>query len=203
MSTALRALKKNYPDAHCALIHENSWQLLIATMLSAQCTDDMVNKVTPVLFEAYTTPEALGGAPIGSVEKIVRPTGFYKNKARAIKQTSQDLVDRYKSEVPRTMEELIELRGVGRKTANVVLGNAFNINFGVVVDTHVGRLSRRMGFTAEKDPIKVEQDLMGLVPQEDWTLISHLFISHGRALCSARKPLCDQCFLKRSCPKNL
>jgi endonuclease-3 len=195
-------LKKTYPDAHCALDHKNAYELLVATILSAQCTDVRVNMVTPVLFKKYPTAEALAKSSQGDVEKIIQSTGFFRAKAKSIRTTAADIVEKHGGKVPATMEELTELRGVGRKTANVVLGNAFDQNVGVVVDTHVSRLSQRLGLTANTDPVKIEQDLMKLVPQEDWTLISHLLIFHGRQICVARKPRCRECPLFDLCPSG-
>ncbi len=183
----LEALYKYYPNPHCALDHRNAFELLCATILSAQCTDVRVNKVTPELFEAYPTPELMAEAPIEELEEIVRSTGFYRNKAKALKQSSIMITEEYNGEVPASMKELLKLRGVARKTANVVLGNAFNINMGVVVDTHVRRLSNRFGLTEhEKNVKKIEKDLMGLFLREEWTNVSHLFIHHGRNVCKAR-----------------
>ena len=180
-------LLQHYPNPHCELIHENPFELLIATILSAQCTDERVNKVTPPLFERYPDPETMSQAPIEDLEEMVRSTGFYRNKAKALKEASETLVSDFGGEVPDTMEELLTLRGAARKTANVVLGNAFNKNEGVVVDTHVKRLSYRFGLTNEKkNTAKIERDLMGLLPRETWTDISHLMIHHGRNACKAR-----------------
>ncbi len=195
-------LKKTYPDAHCALDHRNAFELLVATILSAQCTDVRVNMVTPVLFKKYPTAEALAKSSQGDVEKIIQSTGFFRAKATSIRATAVDIVEKHGGKVPATMEELTELRGVGRKTANVVLGNAFNQNVGVVVDTHVSRLSQRLGLTGNTDPVKIEQDLMKLVPQDDWTLISHLLIFHGRQICVARKPRCRECPVFDLCPSG-
>jgi endonuclease-3 len=195
-------LKRLYPDAHCALDHRNAFELLVATILSAQCTDVRVNMVTPVLFKAYPTPAALAAAPQEKVEKIIQSTGFFRAKATSIRTTSADLVAKHGGEVPATMEQLTELRGVGRKTANVVLGNAFGHNVGVVVDTHVGRLSLRLNLTKHTDPVKVEQDLMKIVPQGEWTLFSHWLIFHGRQVCVARKPRCESCTLFSVCPSG-
>lgn len=176
-----------YPNPHCALNHRNAFELLIATILSAQCTDVRVNKVTPELFEAYPTPEAMAKAPIQELEELVRSTGFYRNKAQSLKESSQLIVDDHNGEVPRNMQDLLRLRGVARKTANVVLGNAFDTNVGVVVDTHVKRLSNRFGLTKEKkNTSKIERDLMALFPREHWTNVSHLMIHHGRNACKAR-----------------
>ncbi|MDX1585424.1 MAG: endonuclease III [Balneolaceae bacterium] len=183
----LADLYEHYPNPHCALDHRNAFELLCATILSAQCTDVRVNKVTPDLFEAYPTPELMVEAPIQELEELVRSTGFYRNKAKALKESSQIIADEHEGEVPQSMKELLNLRGVARKTANVVLGNAFNINKGVVVDTHVRRLSNRFGLTEEeKNTNKIEKDLMALFPREEWTNLSHLFIHHGRNACKAR-----------------
>ncbi len=193
-------LKKTYPDAQCSLTHGDPLQLLIATILSAQCTDARVNMVTPVLFKEYPSAAALAAAPIEKIEKIIQSTGFYRAKAKSIKATATDIAEKFGGKVPDSMEQLVTLRGVGRKTANVVLGNAYGQNVGVVVDTHVGRLSLKLGLTTNEDPVKVEQDLMKLIPQNDWTLWSHLLIDHGRAICNARAPKCDQCPLRDLCP---
>ncbi|MGN6368894.1 MAG: endonuclease III [Phycisphaerae bacterium] len=193
-------LKKTYPTAHCALDHRNAFELLVATILSAQCTDARVNMVTPVLFKKYPTAEALAKSSKGDVEKIIQSTGFFRAKAKSIRATAADIVEKHGGKVPQSMEELTELRGVGRKTANVVLGNAFGQNVGVVVDTHVSRLSQRLGLTGNTDPVKIEQDLIKLVPQEEWTLLSHLLIFHGRQICVARKPRCEACPVLADCP---
>lgn len=198
----LENLKRFYPDAHCALDHSNAFELLVATILSAQCTDERVNKVTPALFTRFPTAFDLAEAQLHDVEKLVMSTNFYKNKSKNLIAMAQILVDRHKGEVPKTMEQLVELPGVGRKTANVVLGNAFNIASGVVVDTHVGRLSLRLGWTENKDPVKIEQDLNQLIPKADWVLVAHLLISHGRKICKARNPDCPNCFLFDLCPKR-
>ncbi len=196
--TRLRAL---YPDAKCALEHRNAFELLIATILSAQCTDVRVNMVTPALFTKYPTPAAFVKATPQDIEEMIRSTGFYRNKAKSILGASKLLVEKYDGQVPRTMEELLELPGVARKTANVVMGNAFGLNVGMVVDTHIGRLSRRLGLSKHADPVKVEQDLMSLFPTENWTLLAHLLIYHGRQVCAARKPACDRCTLADLCPR--
>lgn len=195
----LDALYEHYPNPHCALDHRNPFELLCATILSAQCTDVRVNKVTPDLFEAYPTPEAMAEAPIQELEELVRSTGFYRNKAKALKQSSQTIVEKHAGEVPRKMDDLLELYGVARKTANVVLGNAFGINVGVVVDTHVRRFSNRYGLTEEeKNTNKIERDLMALFPRDSWTDLSHLMIHHGRNACKARiseppgHPFCEE-----------
>jgi len=195
-------LKRVYPDAHCELHHSNPLQLLIATILSAQCTDERVNKVTPALFARCQTAREFAEIPLAELEGLVRTTGFFRAKAKSIRGCAAALVQDHRGEVPRTMEHLHKLPGVGRKTANVVLGNAFNLAEGIVVDTHVGRLSRRMGLTRQTDPVKVEKALVKIVPKEDWTLFSHLLIWHGRRRCSARKPDCAQCEISAACPKK-
>ena len=198
----LARLKREYPDAHCELDFDTPLQLLIATILSAQCTDKRVNMVTPDLFKTFPDAESLAAADQDKLEKMIQSTGFFRNKTKSLLGMSNALVERHKGQVPSTMEELVTLPGVGRKTANVVLGNAFNKNIGVVVDTHVGRLSIRLALTKETDPVKVEQDLMKLVPQDDWTLISHLLIFHGRRVCVARLPRCETCVLADVCPSS-
>ncbi len=196
----LGRLKKEYPDAHCELDFDTPLQLLIATILSAQCTDKRVNMVTPELFRTFPDAESLSQAETEKLEELIKSTGFFRNKTKSMLGMSAAVTERHNGEVPSTMEELVKLPGVGRKTANVVLGNAFNINEGVVVDTHVGRLSIRLGFTDETDPVKVEQVLMSLIPREDWTLVSHLLIFHGRRVCVARVPRCEACVLADVCP---
>lgn len=192
-----------YPDAKCALHYYSPFQLLIATILSAQCTDEAVNKATPALFKKYPTPEKMADAKIVDLEKLVKTCGFYRNKAKNIKAAALTIMQDFDGQVPRTIEDLITLPGAARKTANVVLGNAFNINQGMVVDTHIGRLSVRLGFTEHdsKNAVKIEQDLMALFPRDTWTQLAHLFIAHGRAVCKAQRPACDSCKLKRSCPQ--
>jgi endonuclease-3 len=185
----------------CALRHESPFQLLAATILSAQCTDERVNKVTPGLFRKYRTAKAFAAAPPGELEADIRSTGFFNNKAKSIRGACRRIVEEHGGKVPETMDELLELPGVARKTANVVLGNAFGKNEGVVVDTHVTRLSRRMGMTRQKTPEKIETALMKLVPREDWALFSHLLIHHGRAICQARSPKCGECPVEALCPK--
>lgn len=196
------ALNKAYPDAHCELVHQNPLELLIATILSAQCTDKRVNIVTEKLFKKYRSAENFANADLSELENDIRTTGFYKNKARNIKAACGDIVRNHGGQVPKTMEELLELGGVGRKTANVVLGNAFGINVGVVVDTHVARLSHRLGMTRQRAPEKIELDLMQLVPQKQWALFSHLLIWHGRRRCFARKPDCANCEAVKWCPRT-
>ena len=192
-------LKKQFPDAHCELVHDGPFQLLIATILSAQCTDKQVNKVTPSLFKLYPNPKKLGNAPLQDIEQAIRSIGLYKNKAKNIQKCALRLVEEHKGEVPKEMDDLIALAGVGRKTANVVLGNAFNINHGVVVDTHVKRISNLLGLTENADPVKIERDLMVLFKKKDWTLLSHLFIFLGRSFCKARNPDCPSCPLRKIC----
>jgi endonuclease-3 len=195
----LDALAATYPDAHCALDHQTPIQLLVATILSAQCTDARVNRVTPALFARYKTVRDFAEANQKELERLIAPTGFFRNKAKNIIGCCRAIADRHNGEVPGTLEELVELPGVGRKTANVILGNAFGVP-GITVDTHVGRLSRRLGLTAHDDPVKVEFDLMGLIPEADWTLFSHRMIFHGRQVCAARKPDCPACPMTRFCP---
>jgi endonuclease-3 len=196
----LKRLKKEYPDAHCELDFGNPLQLLIATILSAQCTDKRVNMVTPELFRAYPDAESLSSANPEELENLIRSTGFFRNKTRSLLGMSAAVAERHGGNVPSTMDELVKLPGVGRKTANVVLGNAFAMNEGVVVDTHVGRLAVRLGLTSETDPVKVEKALMLLFPRDDWALLSHLLIFHGRRICIARAPRCRECVLNDICP---
>lgn len=196
----IKRLKNAYPDAHCALNHTNPFELLIATILSAQCTDERVNIVTADLFRKYRGPEDFVKVSQQELERDIHSTGFFRNKAKNIKACSQRLIDVYKGEIPRTMEEILTLGGVARKTGNVVLGNAFGIASGVVVDTHVSRLSQRLGITEEKTPEKIERDLQELVPKKDWVMFSHWLIYHGRRVCNARKPKCNECVLADVCP---
>jgi endonuclease-3 len=196
----LAALKREYPDAHCELDHRTPFQLLIATILSAQCTDARVNLVTPALFVRYPTPQALAAANQADVEGLIRSTGFFRNKAKSLIGMAGALVQQHAGEVPREMEALRVLPGVGRKTANVILGNAYGINEGVTVDTHVIRLSGLLKLTRETTPEKIEQDLMGLIPRKDWTVVSHLLIWHGRRVCIARRPRCGECAIAGLCP---
>lgn len=196
----LARLERAIPDPACELEHRDAWQLLVATILSAQSTDKMINKVTPVLFAAYPTPALLGAASQEDVERIVKPTGFFRNKAKAIREASRLVAERHGGVVPRTVEELTHLPGVARKTANVVLGTAYRIPSGVTIDTHAGRVSRRLGLTREDDPVKVELDLMELFPKESWIDLGHRFVLHGRYLCDARKPRCGECPLAEVCP---
>ena len=200
MPEIIRRLKAAHPDAECALRHESPLQLLVATILSAQCTDERVNIVTPVLFEAYPTAEALAGADRTALEEVIRSTGFYRQKAGFVQGATQALLAEHGGEVPADMGALTRLPGVARKTANVVLGVAFGIAEGIVVDTHVKRLAGRLGLSAERDPEKIERDLMALTPREDWIALAHLLIFHGRRICQARRPLCPQCPLADLCP---
>ncbi len=200
MPALCAGLRKLYPDAHCELEHTNPLELLVATILSAQCTDALVNRVTPELFRKYRTAQAYATASQPEMESDLRRIGLYRAKAKNIRAMAQILVEKHGGQVPRTMEELVELPGVGRKTANVVLGNAFDINVGVVVDTHVARLSQRLGLTRQTDPKKIEPVLMKLVPQKDWTLFSHWLIFHGRRICKALRPACPDCGIKHLCP---
>jgi endonuclease III len=195
----LKGLDQAYPAATCALKHENAFQLLIATILSAQCTDERVNQVTATLFPKYSSPQAFAYANPAELEQDIRPTGFFRNKTKSIMGASKKIVEEFRGEVPKTMEELLTLPGVARKTANVVLGTAFGIASGVVVDTHVLRLSERLDLTKNTDPKKVEQDLMKVIPQNRWILFSHQLIWHGRRVCQARKPRCVECNLERLC----
>ena len=197
----LKRLKKHYPDAHCALNFTNPYELLIATILSAQCTDVRVNIVTPELFRQFPDPLSMSKAPVLKIENLIKSTGFFRNKAKNIKACCEELVKKYKGKVPKTMEELNQLPGVGRKTANVVLGNAYNIASGVVVDTHVMRLSNRLGWVKSTDPVKIETLLNKLCPKSDWIMLSHYLIAHGRSICVARSPKCVKCFLNDACPK--
>ncbi|HWA57656.1 MAG TPA: endonuclease III [Gemmatimonadales bacterium] len=198
----LERLRKAYPDAHCALDHADAYQLLVATILSAQCTDARVNLVTPSVFAAYPEAGALARARQPDVEKLIQSTGFFRNKAKNLIAMAQAVVADHGGKIPRTMAELHALPGVGRKTANVVLGNAFGINEGVTVDTHVTRLAGLLGLTKHTDAVKIEQDLMQLIPQDDWTLVSHLLILHGRNVCIARRPQCAACVLHDLCPSS-
>jgi endonuclease-3 len=196
----VRGLARLYPDARCSLDYQDPLQLLVATILSAQCTDARVNMVTPTLFARFPDAKSLAEAKSADLEKLIQSTGFYRNKARNIQACCRRLVEEHDGKVPATMEELVPLPGVGRKTANVVLGNAYGIP-GVTVDTHVGRLSRRLGLSDQTDPEKVERDLMALLPKKTWTDFSHRMILHGRQVCQARKPRCDECGLAKVCPK--
>lgn len=196
----LGTLKKMYPDAKCALNFTTNLELLISVMLSAQCTDNMVNKVTPALFKRYRSASDFADAKPQEIERMIFSCGFYRAKAANIIKAGAALRDRFKGEVPRTIEELIEIPGVARKTANVVLGNAHGVVEGIAVDTHVRRVSQRLGLTKNNDPVKIEQDLMKLLPREEWFLITYRLIEHGRHICDAKKPLCPKCPLKSLCP---
>jgi len=196
----LETLKQVYPDAHCALIYQNPFELLIATILSAQCTDIRVNQVTPDLFKRFPNPQAFANAELTEIERFIHSTGFFRNKALAIQESSRQIIVKHGGQVPNDMAALTDLKGVGRKTASVVMGNAFDNPQGVVVDTHISRLSQRLGLTQKKQPEAIEKDLMRLIPRKDWTLFPHLMIFHGRALCKARKPLCLECPLAVRCP---
>ncbi len=196
-----RALAKAYPDASCSLNFRNPFDLLVATVLSAQCTDERVNLVTPALFARCPTPGALAAIPQEELEALIRSTGFFRNKAKNLKGAARAVVEEFGGALPKTMEELLRLPGVARKTANVVLGNAFGVSEGFVVDTHVARLAARMGLTTHEEPSRIETDLMEAFPQEAWTELGHRLIHHGRAVCNARKPACSSCPLERLCPK--
>jgi endonuclease III len=195
-------LRSLYPDAHVELDHETPLQLLIATILSAQCTDKRVNMVTPLVFRTFPTAQSLADANPAQLEEMIKSTGFFRNKTKSLIALGKALVERHLGEVPDSMEQLVRLPGVGRKTANVILGNAFDKNEGVVVDTHVGRLSVRLGLTRQTDPVKVEQELMKLVDREEWTMLAHVLIFHGRRVCFARSPKCPLCTLAEICPSS-
>jgi endonuclease-3 len=197
----IAALQKVYPNAHCELNFSNPLELLVATILSAQCTDKRVNIVTEELFKKYRTANDFAEAKLPELEQTIKTAGFYRNKAKSIQSAARSIVEKHGGKVPSTMEELVELGGVGRKTANVVLGNAFDIQLGIAVDTHVARLSYRFGFTSETDPVKIEEILMKIVPQKQWTLVSHVIIWHGRRRCFARNPDCKNCEILELCPR--
>jgi endonuclease-3 len=198
----LRRLATSYPDARSSLDYVSAWELLVATVLSAQCTDERVNMVTPALFSKYPSVRAFADAPLEELETAIKSTGFYRNKAKNLQGAAKKLLADFYGDVPRTMEDLLTLPGVARKTANCVLGNAFGIMDGIAVDTHVGRLAQRLGFTERSDPVKIEQDLMGTLPRDSWLAANHLLIYHGRAVCQARKPLCESCTLYDICPRR-
>jgi endonuclease-3 len=198
----IQLLKRAYPDAKCSLNHSNAFELLIATILSAQCTDERVNIVTADLFRKYRKPEDYLKVPATELQSDIRTTGFFRNKTKSIQGTAKVLTEQYAGRVPETIEELLELPGVARKTANVVLGNAFGVTSGIVVDTHVTRLSRRLGLTRQKDPVKIENDLVAIVPRKDWVIFSHLLIAHGRKICKARNPFCAECVVEKLCPSS-
>lgn len=200
VAAILTRLQARFPTAHCSLVFENPLQLLVATILSAQCTDERVNLVTPTLFARYRTAQDFADANPDELATIIRSTGFYRNKTKSLIGMGQALAERHGGEVPRSMDELRRVPGAGRKTANVVLGNAFGIEEGVVVDTHVGRISQRLGLTRHADPVRIERDLMAIVPRGQWTLFPHLLIHHGRAICQARKPRCEICPVNDLCP---
>lgn len=200
MQTILRRLKKEYPDSRCSLDFDSPFQLIVATVLSAQCTDERVNKTTPELFRRYPDADKMAEAPTVELEELVRSTGFYKNKARALKELAREVHERHGGEVPPDQDALVKLRGVGRKTANVVLGTAFGIP-GIVVDTHVTRLTNRLGYTTTKDAVKIEKQMEEIVRRKDWIIFTHLLIDHGRAVCTARKALCKRCVLNDVCPQ--
>jgi endonuclease-3 len=199
----IKLLKRAHPDAHCALNHSNAFELLVATILSAQCTDERVNIVTADLFRKYRRPEDYLKVPATELQQDIHTTGFFRNKTKSIQGMCKMLVEDFNGRVPQTLEELIRLPGAARKTANVVLGVAFGIAEGIVVDTHVSRLSQRLGLTRKTDAVRIEQDLMQLVPRQDWIIWSHLLIFHGRRVCKARRPLCEECVLEKLCPSSI
>jgi endonuclease-3 len=198
----IQLLKRAYPDARCSLNHSNAFELLIATILSAQCTDERVNIVTADLFRKYRKPGDYLKVPASELQSDIRTTGFFRNKTKSIQGTAKVLTEQYAGRVPETIEELLELPGVARKTANVVLGNAFGVISGIVVDTHVTRLSRRLALTQQKRPEKIERDLVAMVARKDWVIFSHLLITHGRKICKARNPLCAECVVEKYCPSS-
>src|SRR5438874_2403870 len=199
----IKLLKRAHPDAHCALNHSNAFELLIATILSAQCTDQRVNIVTADLFRKYRKAEDYLKVPATELQQDIRTTGFFRNKTKSIQGACKMLTEEFHGRVPQTMEELLTLPGVARKTANVVLGVAYGIAAGIVVDTHVGRLSNRLGLTKQKDAVKIENDLVELVPKKDWIIFSHLLILHSRRVCKARRPLCEECVVEKLCPSSM
>lgn len=199
-SKIIKELQKLYPDTRCFLHYRTPFQLLCAVILSAQCTDERVNIVAPELFKAFPTPEKLATAKIKDIERIIKSTGFYHNKAKNLSGAANTLLDSYKGKMPRTIEEMVKIPGVGRKTANVVLGEVYGISEGITVDTHVTRLSNRLGWTKHQNAVKIEQDLMKIVPKDEWLHFSHRLIQHGRKVCDARKPLCAVCTLAKWCP---
>jgi endonuclease III len=199
----IKLLKRAHPDAKCALNHSNAFELLIATILSAQCTDERVNKVTADLFRKYRKPEDYLKVRDTELQQDIRTTGFFRNKTKSIQGACKVLIEEFGGEVPRTMEELLRVPGAARKTSNVVLGVAYGIAAGVVVDTHVSRLSHRLKLTRQRDPVKIEKDLMELVPRKDWIIFSHLLIFHGRRVCKARTPLCEECAVEKLCPSSI
>ena len=197
----IHLLEQEYGEAECALHHDSAYQLLVATILSAQCTDARVNMVTPALFRRFPDPHAMAQAELDELQELIRSTGFFRNKAKSLQGSARTLVDEFDGDVPSTMPDLLKLPGVARKTANVVLGTAYGIASGVVVDTHVGRLSRRLGLTHEKTPVKVEKDLMAIIPREEWINFAHRLIHHGRRVCQSRKPRCEECVFVDLCPR--
>jgi endonuclease-3 len=197
-----RRLSAEYPGAKCALDHRNPYELLVATILSAQCTDKRVNLVTPALFAKYPSVEALAVANPDELQEMIKSTGFFRNKTKSLLGMAAAVSDRHGGSIPNTMAELVKLPGVGRKTANVILGNAFGVDEGVVVDTHVQRLSQRLALSRQTDPVKIEQELMALFPRDQWTMLSHLLITHGREICDARRPLCEKCVVSDLCPSS-
>jgi endonuclease-3 len=199
----IKLLKRAHPDAKCALNHSNAFELLVATILSAQCTDERVNKVTADLFRKYRRPEDYLKVRDTELQQDIKTTGFFRNKTKSIQGACKVLIEEFGGEVPRTMEELLRVPGAARKTSNVVLGVAYGIAEGVVVDTHVSRLSQRLKLTRQKDPVKIEKDLMELVPKKNWILFSHLLIFHGRRICKARRPLCEECTVEKLCPSSI
>jgi endonuclease-3 len=202
MSLVLRRLRQAHPDAAIALIFRTPWELLVATVLSAQCTDERVNQVTPGLFAAYPDAEAFAVADQAELARAIYPTGYHNQKARSLRGAGRMISERFGGEVPRRLDELVQVPGVGRKTAAVVLGNAFGRHQGIAVDTHVGRIVRRLGFTEETDPVRVERVLLELVPRRSWTIFTHLLIAHGRAICQSRSPRCEACVLLSLCPEG-
>jgi len=196
----VKLLKKSYPEVNCTLGYKTVHQLMVATILSAQCTDERVNMVTPILFRKYSSVEDFARAELKKLANDIRSTGFYNNKAKAIKLSAQQLLERHNGKIPQTLSELTKLTGVGRKTGSVILGAGFGLAEGIVVDTHVFRISRRLGFTIKKDAVKVERDLMKIIPEKDWIIYSNLMIFHGRTICKARKPECAKCSLSSLCP---
>ena len=202
-ATIYERLAKKYPDAHCALDFKTPFQLLVATILSAQCTDKRVNMVTPALFKRYPTPASLAAARPEELEEMIKSTGFFRNKAKSLIGMATAVAEQHAGVIPDEIDTLVKLPGVGRKTANVILGNAYGKNQGVVVDTHVSRVSHRLGLTTQTDAVKIEQDLIPLFPRENWTMLSHLFIEHGRQICDARRPKCEICPLNDICPSSL
>jgi endonuclease-3 len=195
-------LKKHYPDSKCTLDFKTTHQLMVATILSAQCTDERVNKVTPALFKKYKSVKSFAAADLRELEKDIYSTGFYSNKAKAIKNSAVELMREFDGRIPKKLDELVKLPGIGRKTGSVILGAGCGLAEGIVVDTHVGRISRLLGWTSQKDAVKIERDLMAIIPKKDWIGLSHMLIDHGRAVCIARRPKCADCCLKKLCPSS-